>query len=191
MEIKTINVYTLEELKTQNNKAYLKVIKNLDDMIIEDRFDFFRDDCIDLLNNFYNINIADVYYSLSYSQGDGLCFTTENALQGEILNYVRQNLSPDDVLKLNSMDIDNLFYIEKYHNYYNYAHPHAVDIKDAFTEDFEFLNSKVLPLVRDKYMQICQELEENGYACYNVTEEDYYNYADGNLYTIQGDIFYE
>ena len=85
-----LNIYTIDEIKNINKKAFDKVIEKEKDDFINMRFDFAANDARDILKDKYKIdNVDDVYYSISYCQGDGFCFIAH-----DILSY--QRLSKKD-----------------------------------------------------------------------------------------------
>lgn len=88
MKTKEINLYTINELKEINKSAYDKIIDNHRQFLINLRFESDAlDNCYSILLDRYNIKkhiIKDIYYSISYCQGDGICFTA-----GDILSYER------------------------------------------------------------------------------------------------------
>ena len=77
----TFNIYNYHELSKDSQE---KVKKDLYFTILDDRFYDFENNCIESLKEAYHINNTTVYYSLSYCQGDGFCFTAP-----EILSYSR------------------------------------------------------------------------------------------------------
>jgi len=80
----TINAYTIEELK---GKAREKAFYEVNNILIDNNFNDFNYRLKDFLK--YDLNIdAKTYYSLSYSQGDGLMIESNFFNSDEVINLL-------------------------------------------------------------------------------------------------------
>ena len=70
------DVYNYDEL---SDKAKDKVKKDLSDVIVDGRFEWLKSDLEESLKACYDID-GDISYDLSYSQGDGLHFNSDNLM---------------------------------------------------------------------------------------------------------------
>lgn len=174
MQTRTYKVYRFKELTEEaKEKAITKWYE------IED-YPFLQDDltesCKALLEEnkiSYNDDLK-LYYSLGYSQGDGICF---------IGNFEYKNRQ---------------FKVTHESRYY---HKYSTDIEiyNKKTDDWEWLNDKMNKKYTgikggfiNKYLDICRKLEKEGYGIleYRMDNEefeelcesnDYFFTADGNI----------
>ena len=184
MEIKTIKVYNFNELSTDAQE------KAINDYYENEDYFFLNDDLEEELwqidNYFYDTQI---YYSLSYSQGDGLClsgtFDLENWLKDEYnfkqsINDAVHNLVYSVESKINrrySFASKSDILVETYYNLYKY--PNLEELIDSIIDDIE-----------DYYMDLCNKLELYGYSIldYRMDNVEFSDYADENgiLYLSNG-----
>ena len=208
-----ITVYNIKELETINKKTYDKVIQRVSDYLINDRFNFASDDALYILNEKYKLEITEknIYYSISYCQGDGFSF-----IDNDILSYTRlknksndrnvfekwiaDNLSNDEMTML--LDYLNSDYnIDIIKTSHNYCHPYTckIDYEYFYSSDDEnykvkinnFISKLCDRLFDNVYVKICGEIETILYSYYDITTDDviefindnnYYYDIDGNLY---------
>jgi hypothetical protein len=144
---KEYKVYNYKEL---NETAKDRVREYLEDGIIEARFDWLKTEIEDTIKEYYNIE-AKVFYSLTYSQGDGLHFETDDLFTKEFYNLMLQvidetNWSNDDkrlatlIISVFNDYKSNLQVYSKHDHYNRYAYASKRDInvevldEDAFED---------------------------------------------------------
>jgi hypothetical protein len=154
---KEYKVYNYKEL---NETAKDRVREYLEDGIIEARFDWLKTEIEDTIKEYYNIE-AKVFYSLTYSQGDGLHFETDDLFTKEFYNLMLQvidetNWSNDDkrlatlIISVFNDYKSNLQVYSKHDHYNRYAYASKRDInvevldEDAFEDLSEIKASKRL-----------------------------------------------
>lgn len=159
MKTKTINVYEYEEL---SQKAKEKV---LNDFREHNDFYFLQEDLKELLKEKLQENKISfdeslkLYYSLSYCQGDGLCFIGDFEFKGINIK-----------IKHNSR-----YYYAKSTNIY-YFDDEGNEIENEKTKEFENI-----------YLNICKELEKIGYEIIEdeQKEENIKDFFDANNITFR------
>lgn len=213
--MKTIkmNVYTIDELKELNKTAFNNVIDHEKQYLIEASFNNCDYDIKDMLKNDYGIDekiLDDYFYSISYCQGDGFCFTASNLLsytrlsKKENMNsfekWIIGNLSGIklmDVMEYLNCNY-NLKIIKKSHMY-SHAHTCALDYEYFYSSD----NPEVLDRINNTIDELCNNLYENVYLdiCYalesylytfydidddevieSIKNNDFLFFSDGSLY---------
>jgi hypothetical protein len=144
---KVYNVYTFEEL---SNEAKSKVKDKLTSFIVDDRFEWLKSDLEESLKASYDID-GYVFYSLSYSQGDGLHFNSDDLMTKpfyELMLKVVQDGEGSDIHKATVKDIIKVFYNHKsniqvyskhsHSNRYEYASKYDINVEvldeDAFID---------------------------------------------------------
>ena len=187
-----IKVYEYEEL---SEKAQEKAREELGS--------FDSDDGCDLLENFHYllaekgyVNPDGVAFSLTYSQGDGVCFTgvwkgeallniCERVFSGEIPKNVKRILP---FLEVRFMRLPGCG---------NYAHKHTVEVQIVYdfrdvSYRFSIAEGKLENALEADRVKVCNELEEQGYNYIqeidgNFPERCKINgwefYSDGELYS--------
>lgn len=201
MKEKTVILYNINELQQVNKNAYDKIIEKTRDDIINMRFDY---DALyeikNILQEKHNLNVDDknIYYSISYCQGDGMCFILNN-----ILSYTRiknkSNLNAFETWIINNLNDDELCLLLEYlnDNYnlcikkisHNYCHPYTCIIdyeyfynSDEKTEDNmnNFLDDLCKRLFKNVYLSICYEIEKYLYTFYDVDDYECLDYLTEN-----------
>jgi hypothetical protein len=144
---KVYNIYTFEEL---SNEAKSKVKDKLTSFIVDDRFEWLKSDLEESLKASYDID-GYVFYSLSYSQGDGLHFNSDDLMTKpfyELILKVVEDGEGSDIHKATVKDIIKVFYDHKSNiqvyskhsqgNRYQYASKYDINIEvldeDAFID---------------------------------------------------------
>ena len=208
-----ITVYSIDELKDRNIKAYNKVIDDMREIIIDDNFNFAASDASVLLKEKYNLNIDpdNIYYSITSSQGDGVCFIDDNILSyTNIKNksddsnifekWIINNLSDDEMtLLLDYLNSNyNLKIVKKTHNYCH-AHTCIIDYEYFYSSDddkyIERMNNFIYDLSQklfnDVYIDVCGDIEKMLYKYYDIDDDDVIEFINNNeyLFTIEGDIY--
>jgi len=162
--MKTINVYSFNELSETAKQKAIKDYLNNDNFVYE--LDFFKDDIENQLKE-KNIGMTDLTYSLSYSQGDGLSFSSEF----DVAFYVNKCFTELSE-KRKSILVDLIHKIEstKNNGHYCYASkkdieiiPNYNDLSDyKHTNIYKYIN-KLETYIQDLYMDLCKDFENQGY----------------------------
>lgn len=156
-----IKLYKFSELsKEAKNKARDNWYENEDYPFLSETL---TESCYYLLNeNGCTYSDIKLLYSLSYSQGDGLCFTGSISKNGNTLNLT-----------------------------HNYRYYFASSVQMTYTDN-EGEEVDEIKELRDIYFEVCKQLEKEGYGeieyrmtddeCSNLFEENEYEFTkDGKL----------
>lgn len=193
--IKTINTYLYDEL---NDEARASVTETIKQRIIDDNFYSLDEELKTIAENEYNLIGIKLYYSFSYCQSDGLMFECDNLLRSDyIYKRLFEQLSEGEAKRAAELIADGRikFYSYNSKNIYYYAHKYDVDY-DVFElenqSDYD-LAEKLQIIIADIYLNICGVMEEIGYNCYNVSEEEIRDYIDelGYEFPETGEIYTE
>lgn len=218
---KTYTVYSYGEL---DKAAQEKVREDAYTWLAEDRCNILEDILLENLVDVYGIDVDwsgdrnsddKLYYSLSYSQGDGVCFTKRN-----LLSYTRlkeyldgtaaiSSLNAFEKLIVTELEIDERKAIMTYLNYgyninikkisWNYEHSHTCDFEwdyfcnDGDRKEEEYVNDVINDLCshsgkfRDVYDDICNGIERVGYDLIDPSEEEVEEFIDANEYEFLAD----
>lgn len=206
-----LKLYNIDELKDINIDAYKKAIDNAKNIIIDISFQWAEDDVRELLFYKYGLdNIDNIYYSISYCQGDGACFIAHNILsynrltKNEKLNcfekWIKDNINSEKINDI--LEYLNCGYnlkITRTSHRYNHKHTCTIDYECFYSSD----DPDVLDRINDVIYELCTLLYENVYcvvcddiekylyslhevdddeAYRNIKDNDFYYYDDGSLY---------
>lgn len=197
IETKEIKIYEFDEL-SEDVKEEVK--EKIEQRIIDNRFEWLKEDLQEHLKHEYNINGAKLEYSFSYCQGDGCCFYGINLLSyfnlkkqdnlNKFESYILEKYSPEEIeLILEYLHDDCNLKLIKHSSHYSHKCTCSIDYGWYYNDDKECEN-KVNNLI-DKLAQdleenvfyvICDELEEIGYNCYYVDEDEILEYIEINEY---------
>lgn len=176
---KIINLYNFDEL---SEKAKEKVLNTEKEYLYNNHCNNLDDFICDCLYN-YGIEDAKYNYSLSYSQGDGVCFYNIN-----LFSYTRLT-SKDNNIKLNKFEIEALTLLneEEYklllqylNDGYNikivknssmYCHSHTCTLEEEYyysdnEEEEKEINNLIYDLkkkMENIYHNMCYEIERLAY----------------------------
>ena len=163
--MKTINVYSFNELSESSKQKAINDYLNND--IFEYDLSFFKDDIENQLKEL-NIEMTDLTYSLSSSQGDGLSFTSKF----DVPYYVGLCFTELSE-KRKSILVDLIHTIEssKNNGSYCYASKNDVDYElnnndlDVYKHKniYKYIN-RLISYIQDVYMDLCKDFEKQGYA---------------------------
>lgn len=143
----TYDVYNFDEL---SDKAKDKVKSKLSEVIIRDRFEWLGIDLAESLKASYDID-GEVFYSLGYSQGDGLHFNSDDLMTAKfydlMLEVVERKVSSKEdkevVKKVIKVFYDHRSNLQVYakhdhRNRYEYASKNDINVEvldeDAFKD---------------------------------------------------------
>lgn len=145
---KVYDVYNYDEL---SEKAKDKVREEMKDAIIDGRFEWLHSDLAESLQACYGIDGV-VRYSLSYSQGDGLHFNSENLMTKQFydlmvkvvddkVNDIKDKEVVKQVIKVFYDHRSNLQVSARHdhRNRYEYASKHDINIEVLDEDAFEDL----------------------------------------------------
>ncbi|HHX78541.1 MAG TPA: hypothetical protein GX695_02175, partial [Acholeplasmataceae bacterium] len=174
-----VQVYNFNELPIDVQKDVIEKHYEKED------YPFLTRDIHEQLNSidsfFYN---SELYYSLSYSQGDGLSFSADFDLNKWINEKYNFKQSVKDALKTVICSIDS----NGNKGYYCYASTSNIDADiDPIVSKYpniEKLVNLIIDNVERYYMDLCVKLEAYGYSIldYRMDEDEYSDYADVNEY---------
>jgi len=163
MELKQIEIYEYDEL---SDDAKEKALSNFNE---HNEYDFLSDDLSEYLNVLLEENgikgDAKLFYSLSYSQGDGVCFEGYFEYKGISFNVKHDNG--------------------------HYYHSNSVYIDADFEDDGDDLKGDVIEALENEfkevYKEICDKIEKSGYSQieYERGEENFKELCDANEYTFE------
>ena len=175
IEERSYEVYEYVEL---NDDAKQKAFEKVSEMIIDDRFEWLKADLEDELNYKWKIDDAEVFYSLSYSQGDGLHFITSDLLTTPVVEEVKKHLTEADASLFDMLLPDASCYTKHDNNFYEYASKY--DVRCEWCDEDEYdadAISRIEKAIESVYLSICNRLEKIGYDCYDVNDEDVIDYC--------------
>ena len=135
----SFNVYSINELTDE--KAKKRAIENVRDEATNDEFLFegILDDVKEYLENvgFYNPKI---YYSCSYSQGDGACFTANSNELNKLLPAIKKSFTKQQWKALRKMNHSGMELELSLNHHSHYYHENSVtvslDIRDHYINKF-------------------------------------------------------
>ena len=160
-----IKVYTIKELNETAKEKALNLLRE------DNSYDFLSEDLEERLrellkDNKIKVDYLQIYYSLSYSQGDGVCF---------VGNFEYK---------------DYLVFI-KHIGRYNHKNSVEIDILDSESE--EVMEDDICEEFKEIFDDICDQLEKIGYNYieYVDSEENLIDMCEINEYTFleNGEMF--
>lgn len=199
---KTYNVFSYEEL---NKEAQKKAVEKAYTWLSEERCDHLKDDILEEMNYLYNIVPDNLFYSLSYSQGDGLCFTLKNIFSytklKDFLNSTGKltDLNAFEKAIISELDETQQYLVLEYlnSNYnisirkisWNYEHSHTCDFTWDYYENNNTIKEKAvndvikelcssIGLFRKIYDEICRNMENLGYEIAYPEEDEVVEYIN-------------
>ena len=190
--MKTINTYSFEELSDEAKQNAIETQRNNE---YNFDLDFFNEDTAEQINEAGFKGNVSLQYSLSHSQGDGLSFSSDyydklNELFTEFLGSGKQK-TIDCLINNCSFELKG--------NKGRYCYASKSDL-DFYLDNYYVKSQTNIDLVIDKvrekledlYMNLCNELEKNGYKyieyensdeCImeNIISNDYYYTINGKM----------
>lgn len=168
-------IYSFEELSNEAKNFAIENHKNSENELF---MDFFKEDCINQIEEagFYD-NIK-LQYDLGYSQGDGLSFSCDRVEAKTLLRLFSEILGEGK--EITSKVIISNCCFENTGNTGNYCFASKSDIDfyiDRYDNDFKNCNvivSKVLEKLENLYIDLCKKLEKNGYSEIEMQNSDEY-----------------
>lgn len=194
----SVTVYEYDEL---SERVQEKLKNDATEFLVNSNFEAFNEWGPEFLNEQYGIK-AEIFYSLSYCQGDGLHFITDDFLTDKALEEFSKQ--PEVVLDKRLVEILKKYRAEGYkvrtrHNgnhLYEYSTERDVEFDDDFRMELSIEEEGVFSEAREAlskfYLSICKNLETCGYGQYEVDEDvlreeltSTLYYSDGRVYTQQ------
>ena len=193
----TMKVYNFDEL---SEGVKTKVIEDYRELLAALRNqDLIKEYLQSILEDDYNLKDFEVDYSLSYSQGDGVCFYGNNVLSYTILKngdynnanafekYVLDNYKGEEFeVILSYLNEDNSIDIEKV--FFQYSHLNTCEIRyELFDCVYNDSVDKIIQNLCDNlkiyvYNPICKELERLGYSFIEIDDEEVIEFIEDNKY---------
>lgn len=194
----SVTVYHFSELR---EKVQESLKQEAVEFLVDGKFESFNEYAVEFLKAEYGIS-AEIYYSLSYCQGDGFRFETKDFLTDEVLEILANSEdiknNPEGFALLKQYKEEGYHMPTKHngHYHYEYATPRDVEYDDEFLEDKEREDGetfdKAMKAVSSLYMEICRNLEKQGYTSYDITDEELDDLLGGdNLYYADGRVYNE
>lgn len=190
---KEFKVYKFEEL----SEVSKEVVRNMYTDFQEP--DDFCNMCQEYLKDTVGITELEIGFSLSYSQGDGVCmygeFTTYN---DKFFEIITEGLT-DEQKELYKKYFYKFMFIKTNHHY-SHSRTVSIDVeKENIQEEDENRESEidtifdtVLENIEKWYFKECKDFEESGYKFfYEISDEDLKEYCEANEYefTENGKLF--
>jgi len=160
----------------------------------ERQTEFFSDDLVYELNEKYGLSDFKPYYSISYSQGDGLCMegeiTHSELFDNEKFDLVFDGISPEQKTKLSELFCGTAVVFEKRNHHYDYAK--TVEIiertEELETEEEEALVQTLISNIQVWYLDFCEQWYRQGYKFfYDYTEAEINEFCECNDYMFKQD----
>ena len=192
----TMKVYNFDELsegvKTKVIEDYRELLGALRNQ------DLTKEYLLSILEDDYNLKDFEVDYSLSYSQGDGVCFYGNNVLSYTILKngdynnanafekYIMDNYNGNEFEAiLNYLNEGNSIYIEK--TFFQYSHLNTCSINYDWEVDSQNVDNWIIEDLCNElkiyvYNPICLKLERLGYDFMEVSDEEVIEFIEDNKY---------
>ena len=185
---KIFNIYNFDEL---SEKAKEKVVNTVREHLYTEHCNNVDDVIYECLYN-YGVGGAEYNYSLSYSQGDGVCFYNIN-----LFSYTRL-INKDNNIKLNKFEIETLtllnekeykmflqylnegYNIKIVKNSSNYCHSHTCALEEEYyysdnEEEEKAINNLIYDLKKKMeyiYHNMCYEIERLAYNYIEYISDD-------------------
>lgn len=210
---KTIRLYNIKELEKINKRMYQKILDDEKESCINIRFDCAMDDINDVMKYNYNIDDPSSYkfnYSISYSQGDGVSFTSDRILSYSRLSNVteKEKMNVFEKYLIDNLSINELSMVIEYLNCgynisiircgYHYYHKYTckIDYESFYSSDDQSYCEKMDNLIygiceklfNDVYCEICDHIEKMLYNYYEIDDYEVIEFLMDNefLYTKEG-----
>jgi hypothetical protein len=144
------------------------------------RADIFKEYVIENLENSYGLENLDTTFSLSYSQGDGLCIfgkITETELYGEKFRSIAfEGIDEADVVPFQERECIWEVEFHKFTHHYNHEKTVEISIDNCceLTQEEGVIADKMLENIKKWYFKFCKEWKKNGYEFFYEMDENYF-----------------
>lgn len=166
-----IKLYKFEELTADAQQNAIEKFRETSEVFL----DFFQDSAKEQIEKAGFYDNIELGYSLSYSQGDGLCFSCQR-INSEVLKPLFAEILGEGKDKTISLIIDNCYFTCT-GNKGRYSYASRNDIEYIFDSgitvpNIEEVVSKVETKIADLYTSLCKDLENQGYAEIEYQQSD-------------------
>jgi hypothetical protein len=189
-----IKLYKFEELSKEAQQTAIEKHRDSNNEF-SDRADFISEDCNEQIKN-AGFENPKVIFSLNYCQGDGLSFSADsyNKLEELFIKHLGKGKEKTAKLLVENCEIK----ITSNNGHHCYASKSDIDLSlDAYgssinvtdTDRIDKVVGAVLEDLEDIYMNLCKELEKNGYEHieYENSDEFIKEEIEGNEYDFTED----
>ncbi len=156
-------VYSFDELSKEAQQVSIENYRNNNDDL--ELFQF-NEDCITVIEE-KGFTGIDLSYSLSYSQGDGVCFSAKDIKYSVLVSFFREILGENKEKTIETLIESSSFTLNGYSKRSTFASKSDIDYTlDAGFKDYlncEKITAQVLDKLENYYVDLCKELERNGY----------------------------
>lgn len=146
----------------------------------------FSNDCLQQIEFDYGITELKIEFSLSYSQGDGLCMHGNvSTYNDKFCNIITEGLT-EQQKELFKEEIQSINFV-KFN--YHYSHSKTIhielsyDSEESITDEVNTIMQIVFQNVCNWYFKKCKEFEIQGYAYFfEISDEDMNDCCEANDY---------
>lgn len=167
-------VYSFDELSKEAQQVAIENYRNNNDDL--ELFQF-NEDCITVIEEKGFVGI-DLRYSLSYSQGDGVCFSANDIKYPLLVSFFREILGENKEKTIETLIENSSFTLNGYNKRSTFASKSDIDytLQVGFKDypNCEKIIAQVLDKLENYYVDLCKELEKNGYKEIEWLDSDEY-----------------
>jgi hypothetical protein len=165
-------IYTFDELSDEAKQVAIEDLRNSKEI----HLDWFIDDAKEQIDEAGFYDDVELQYSLSYCQGDGLSFSCNRIEERVLLSFFAEILG-EGKEKTAKVIMDNCSFVNTGNDgHYCYASKRDIDYTfESYKNDYKNINqvvAKVLEKIENLYVDLCKDLENQGY------KEIEYQYSD-------------
>jgi hypothetical protein len=177
---KEYQVYAYEELKGQGKE---KAKQALEELIVELRFEDLSQLLTEELSYKYGID-GKISYSLTFTQGDGLCFDTDKLLTIQSMELLKIELNKKIVYQAKIQAVlklieDGKIQVKTQNDNHRYVYASRNQVKVFYNgdeDDYKELSVQDIWIIEEcihnVYLSIANALENIGYKTYDISDED-------------------
>ncbi|HSE99811.1 MAG TPA: hypothetical protein VLA48_02855 [Nitrososphaeraceae archaeon] len=167
-------IYKFEELSKEAQGIVIEEYRNGNTDI---DLDPFNESCKEQIEEAGFYDDVSLQYSLSYSQGDGLSFSCDKIKESVLFSFFAEILGAGKE-KTAKVLIDNCSFTLLASGHYTYASKSHIDyyLEGGFKDlsNCEEIIAQVLDKLENYYLDLCKELENQGYKCIeDINSDDY------------------
>jgi len=156
-------IYTFDELSDGAKQVAIQEMRNSKEI----HLDWFNDDAKEQINEAGFYDDVELQYSLSYCQGDGLSFSCNRIEERVLLSFFAEILG-EGKEKTAKVIMDNCSFVNTGNDgHYCYASKRDIDYTfESYKNDYKNINqvvAKVLEKIENLYVDLCKDLENQGY----------------------------
>lgn len=168
-------VYLFNELSKDAQQKAIEQVRNRKEVCL----DFFNDDAVSKIEEVGFYGDVQLQYSLSYCQGDGLSFSCKGIEETVLFSFFAEVLGAGKE-KTAKVIMDNCYFVNTGNDgHYCFASKSDIDYYlESYKAEYKNVNEvvgKVLEKIENLYIDLCKELEKQGY------DEIEYQYSDEEI----------